>query len=98
MTEKKEKKPVDAVKKKVPPKPYTPQYGVIVLCDSESHQEAGKPMKVQEIMEAALAKGYCKVGGKTPFNSFNGGIRSEITKKGKESRFKRVDKGLFAAR
>ena len=60
--------------------------------------EAGKPMKVQEIMEAALATGYCKVGGKTPFNTFNGGIRSDITKKGKESRFKRVDKGLFAVR
>ena len=60
--------------------------------------EAGHPMKVQEIMETALAKGYCKVGGKTPFNTFNGGIRSDITKKGNESRFKRVDKGLFAAR
>ena len=60
--------------------------------------EAGHPMKVQEIMETALAKGYCKVGGLTPFNTFNGGIRSEITRKGDESRFKRVDKGLFAAR
>jgi len=28
-----------AVKKKTAPKPYTPQYGVIVLCDNESHQE-----------------------------------------------------------
>jgi len=60
--------------------------------------EAGHPMKVQEIMETALAKGYCKVGGLTPFCTFNGGIRSEITRKGDESRFKRVDKGLFAAR
>ena len=60
--------------------------------------EAGHPMKVQEIMETALAKGYCKVGGKTPFCTFNGGMRSEITRKGDESRFKRVDKGLFAAR
>ena len=26
-------------KKKPAPKPYTPQYGVIVLCESEAHQE-----------------------------------------------------------
>jgi len=28
-----------AVKPKPAPKPYTPQYGVIVLCESEVHQE-----------------------------------------------------------
>ena len=27
------------VKVKPAPKPYTPQYGVIILCDGESHQE-----------------------------------------------------------
>ena len=30
---------VQAVKKKPDPKPYTPQYGIIILCDGESHQE-----------------------------------------------------------
>jgi hypothetical protein len=60
--------------------------------------EEGRPMKVGEIMETALARKYCKVGGKTPFNTFNGGIRSEIAKKGKASRFVWVDKGQFAAR
>jgi hypothetical protein len=60
-------------------------------------REAGRPMKVHEIMETALAKQYCVVGGKTPFNTFNGGIRNEIIKKGKESRFVWVDKGYFAA-
>ena len=60
--------------------------------------EEGRPMKVLEIMETALARKYCMVGGKTPFNTFNGGIRTEITKKGKESRFVWVDKGMFAAR
>ena len=54
MTEKQEKKPVDAVKKKVPPKPYTPQYGVIVLCDNESHQE--------EVYNFLKKEGYkCKI-------------------------------------
>lgn len=31
-------KPGDRPKKPAP-KPYTPQYGVIVLCESEKHQE-----------------------------------------------------------
>jgi lipoprotein-anchoring transpeptidase ErfK/SrfK len=60
--------------------------------------EAGRPMRVQEIMETALERNYCVVCSKTPFNTFNGGIRMEITKKGKDSRFVWVDKGLFDAR
>jgi hypothetical protein len=35
----KEKTAEQAVKKKPAPKPYTPQYGVIVICDGETHQE-----------------------------------------------------------
>ncbi len=43
-----------AVKKKAAPKPYTPQYGVIVLCDGESHQE--------EVYNFMKKEGYrCKV-------------------------------------
>lgn len=61
-------------------------------------QEEGRPMQVSEIMKIALEKQYCKVGGKTPFNTFNGGIRGEIIKKGSKSRFERIGKGLFAAR
>ena len=60
--------------------------------------EEGRPMKVLEIMETALARKYCVIGGKTPFNTVNGGIRTEITKKGENSRFVWVDKGTFAAR
>jgi lipoprotein-anchoring transpeptidase ErfK/SrfK len=57
--------------------------------------EAGRPMRVQEIMETATRKNYCVVTSKTPFNTFNGGIRNEIIKKGEASRFVWVDKGLF---
>ena len=43
-----------AVKKKPAPKPYTPQYGVIVLCDNESHQET--------VYNSLKKEGYkCKV-------------------------------------
>ncbi len=37
---KKKEKDEAGVKKKPAPKPYAPQYGVIVLCDDEAHQEA----------------------------------------------------------
>ena len=61
-------------------------------------QEAGRPLTVREIMEAALAKNYCVLNGKTIFNTFNGGIRKEIKAKGDQSRFMWVERGLFAAR
>ena len=61
-------------------------------------QEAGKPMGVREILETALAKKYCDIGGKTPFNTINGGIRKEIKVKGEASRFVWAGPGLFAAR
>ena len=42
------------VKTKPAPKPYTPQYGVIILCDGESHQE--------EVYNKMKEKGYkCKI-------------------------------------
>lgn len=34
-----EKRQGDAALRKTVPKPYQPQYGVIVLCESEKHQE-----------------------------------------------------------
>jgi hypothetical protein len=39
MTEKKTNSNGAGVKRKPAPKPYTPQYGVIILCDDERHQE-----------------------------------------------------------
>ncbi len=61
-------------------------------------KEAGKPMRIREIMETAIGKGYCELHGKTPFCTFNGGIQKEVKTKGDNSRFVWVDKGLFAAR
>ncbi len=61
-------------------------------------KEAVKPLGVREILETALVKQYCDIGGKTPFNTINGGIRKEITHKGEASRFVWVSAGLFATR
>ncbi|HBT77629.1 MAG TPA: hypothetical protein DEB39_12070 [Planctomycetaceae bacterium] len=61
-------------------------------------KEAGKPLGVREILETALAKNYCNIDGRTPFNTINGGIRKEIKHKGEASRFVWAGPGLFAAR
>jgi len=57
--------------------------------------EAGKPMAVKEIVEVAFAKGYWKSSGKTPAATVYSAIIREIANRGKDSRFKKVDRGQF---
>jgi hypothetical protein len=60
--------------------------------------EAGKPMRCKEMVEAMEAKGYWKSpGGKTPAATLSAEIIVEIRKKGGDARFKKADRGLFAA-
>jgi hypothetical protein len=59
--------------------------------------EAKAPMNCQEMIEAMAAKGYWKSpGGKTPHATLYSAILREIDKKGKDSRFKKADRGKFA--
>jgi hypothetical protein len=59
--------------------------------------EAKAPMNCQEMIEAMAAKGYWKSpGGKTPHATLYSAILREIDKKGKESRFKKAERGKFA--
>src|SRR5215831_12598135 len=59
--------------------------------------ETGQPMSCKELIEAMQAKGYwSSPGGKTPASTLYSGIVKEITTKGKESRFKKTDRGRFA--
>jgi len=59
--------------------------------------ETGQPMSCKELIEAMEAKGYwSSPGGKTPSATLYSGITKEITTKGKESRFKKTDRGRFA--
>jgi hypothetical protein len=59
--------------------------------------EAKEPMNCQEMIEAMAAKGYWKSpGGKTPHATLYSAILREIDKKGKESRFKKAERGKFA--
>jgi hypothetical protein len=59
--------------------------------------ETGKPMSCNEMIEAMAAKGYwSSPGGKTPASTLYSAVLKEVTTKGKESRFRKTDRGRFA--
>lgn len=58
--------------------------------------EAGEPLAAKAIAERAIAAGW-QTKGKTPQATLYAAMLREIAKKGPESRFKKVDRGLFAA-
>ena len=60
--------------------------------------EKGEPMNCKEMVEPMAAKGYWTTpGGKTPWATLYSSIAREIRDKGKESRFKKADRGKFAS-
>ena len=59
--------------------------------------ETGTAMNCKELIEAMAAKRYWKSpGGQTPWSTLYAAIIKEIATKGKESRFKKTDRGHFA--
>ena len=61
--------------------------------------ETGQAMNCQEMIAAIAAKGYwMSPGGKTPSATLYTSILKELTTKGKESRFVKVERGRFALR
>jgi hypothetical protein len=62
-------------------------------------RESGQPMTVKELVEQAAAKGYWQSpGGKTPWATLYSAILREITARGKDARFTKVERGRFAAK
>lgn len=60
--------------------------------------EKAEPMTCQEMIETMAAKGYWTTpGGKTPHATLYSSIAREIRDKGKESRFKKSERGKFAS-
>ena len=60
--------------------------------------EKGEPMNCKEMIEVMAAKGYWTTpGGKTPHATLYSSIAREIRDKGKESRFKKSERGKFAS-
>ncbi len=59
--------------------------------------ESKEPLNTKEMVEKMSAKAYWKSpGGKTPHATLYSAILREIQKKGKESRFQKVERGKFA--
>ena len=57
--------------------------------------ESKKPMTCRQIVEVAFQKGYWRSGGATPWATIYSAIIREIANRGKDSRFKKVDRGRF---
>ena len=61
--------------------------------------EEGRAMNCKELIETMAAQGYWKSpAGKTPASTLYAALLKEVTTKGKESRFAKVDRGQFALR
>lgn len=60
---------------------------------------AGAPMNCQELIAAmAEKKLWTSPGGKTPHATLYSAILREISTKGKDARFKKTERGRFAAK
>ena len=57
--------------------------------------KAKEPMGCKDIVEQAVGNGLWSPGGKTPQATLYAAIIREIAKKGKDARFKKVDRGRF---
>ena len=59
---------------------------------------AKEPMNCKELIDALAAKKlWTSPGGKTPAQTLYSAILREITVKGKDARFKKTERGKFAA-
>jgi len=60
--------------------------------------KAGKPMRAQELIAAMAEAGlWTSPGGKTPHATLYAAMMREARDKGRDSRFKKVDRGMFAS-
>jgi hypothetical protein len=60
--------------------------------------ETGEPMTCKAMVEAMAEKGYwTSPAGRTPAATLYSAVLREITTKGKDARFKKVDRGQFSA-
>jgi hypothetical protein len=60
---------------------------------------AKEPLTTKEMIEQLAAKGLWKTpGGKTPDRTLYSAILREIATKGKDARFKKTERGKFAAK
>lgn len=93
--------PATAAKAARPPKPAKePKTKKVSGLDAAAMvlAKSAKPLGAKEMVEQAEAKGlWTSPGGKTPAATVYAAIIREIAAKGKDARFKKVERGLFVA-
>lgn len=67
----------------------------IIAATIEALEKTGRPMRVKEIFEYVISHDKVKFKSKTPFKTVNSNITHEINRKGKDSRFIRISRGLI---
>ena len=81
--------------KKAPAKPADKKMSAIDAA-AKVLAEAKEPLTAKQLIERMAAKGYWKSpAGKTPASTLYAAIIREIQRKGDDSRFQKVDRGLF---
>ena len=60
--------------------------------------DVGQPLNAKEILERIQAAGFWKTNGKTPQATLYASIIREIAAKGKDSRFRKTERGRFTVR
>lgn len=78
-------------------KPKAPKDGKLSILDAAARvlKESGEPMKCKQMIDKMIAAKYWQTSGKTPAATLSSALQREITTKGKESRFRKTDRGLF---
>jgi hypothetical protein len=87
-------------KAKAPKPPKEPKVKKVSAIDAAAQvlAAAGKPMGAKDLIAEMAAKGlWTSPGGKTPEATLYAAIIREISAKGTEARFKKVDRGMFEA-
>jgi hypothetical protein len=85
-------------KAKAPKTPKTDRKLSAIDAAAKVLADSAEPMNAKQMIEAMAAKGlWTSPGGKTPHATLYSAILREIATKGNEARFKKTDRGQFAA-
>jgi hypothetical protein len=94
-------KPVEAAPTKAVDQPTPPAAKKLSAIDAAAQvlAESSTPMNTKQMIEAMAAKNlWTSPGGKTPHATLYSAILREITTKGNDARFVKVDRGHFTAK
>ena len=92
------KKRLESKPAKAPKKPKAEKPKRMSAIAAAAQVVGAEPMTVRAMMEQMAARGlWASQAGKTPEATLYAAIIREIAAKGKDARFRKVDRGLFAA-